>query len=405
MARRRRGKGEGTITQRPDGRWMGQITVGYDPVSGKQVRETVYGKTYKEVQDKLLDLRNKARTGALGQSDMPLKVYLEFWLGAMKLKVSPSSYERYSQSAAEHLVPLLGTVHLDKLSAFHVMNLYRALEANGKTPGAQYYAGKVLRMALEQAVRLGMIRTNPATKVPLPRAPDPKVTPPDEPEAWEFLRGMQGRRLYALCVLALDSGLRWGELCALTEDDINLQSGVVSVTKSLKWRKGKGPVIEPAKTARSMRRVKIAQVTVRVLQEYMQSNLFTIRAGGPVFSNLNGGYWTKGSFYRLWNRERALAGFPDLRFHDLRHTSATLLLARGVNARVVSERLGHGSVAFTLGTYAHVLPSMESQVVRIMDEMLSAAVDQQYNGKGGQNTTAPGRPEELDLSELVARTG
>jgi integrase len=191
-------------------------------------------------------------------------------------------------------------------------------------------------------------------KVPLPRVTRREIHPLTPEQVSQFLDAtvLEGF-YYPLYVLALDSGARWGELAALERGDVDLEAGTVSITKSLEESNGERRVKE-TKTKASRRRIKLSNFTVDVLREYLET-----KPGNRIFSTRDGGYLMHTHVSRAFRAHIKKAGLSGVRFHDLRHTMATLLLLAGVHVKVVSERLGHSRIQVTLDTYSHVLPSMQ----------------------------------------------
>jgi integrase len=393
MGKARRARGEGTVYELADGRWTGQITVGYDPVTGKQQRRTVYGQTQKEVQGKLLDLRNQAKAGTLDTTDMGLKEALSFWLSSARHNLAVSTYERYQNYVNLHLVPRLGAVKLARLSAFHVAELYRRLEEDGISVPSQRNVGKALRQALAACVKMGLIHTNPATKVPLPRPTKKEFRPLTRDQCHDLLRAARARkkdrgRCYPLFVIALETGARQGELLALQWPDIDLGAGELIINKSVRELKKGGFQVKETKTRGSRRRIKLSPWAVEALrghEERMRGEKHY--KGCPVFCDGLGGYQRRRSITKNTLRPvLKAAGLPQIRFHDLRHTCATLALMAGVPVKVVSERLGHASITITLEIYAHVLPTMQEAAALTIAGLLQppVAADKQLGEVNGR---------------------
>ncbi|MCI0456764.1 MAG: site-specific integrase [Gemmataceae bacterium] len=372
MAGKRRGRGEGSIRFNPAKQlWEVQLSLGCDPISGKRRRETAYAPTKKEAQEKLLELQQQALDGRLDAPEMNTRACLEFWLGAVKNNVAPNTYDHYKSTVDKHLTPYLGKIKLADLTAFHVAQLYRDLEAAGASADARRRAGGRLRQCLRYAVNFGLIPTSAAHKIPLPRVSKAEIHPLDQDEARALLDAGRPDRLFALYQLALDSGARQGEMFALQWTDFIWDRREVSISKSLEEIRGRLRVKEP-KSASGRRRVLLTPTTLTILREHQQRMLAEGHGSALVFCDRQGGHLRKSnvqrrSFQPLLKR----AGLMGVRFHDLRHTCATLLLLAGVNIKVVSERLGHADVKITLDTYSHVLPTMQELAVEKLDALLS----------------------------------
>jgi integrase len=295
-------------------------------------------------------------------------------LAGIKARVGPATYDRYALDVHQHLLPRLGRLQLGHLTAFHVAQLFRDMAAAGSTADAQRKAGTVLRQALRYAESLNLIRGNPALKVPLPRVTRAEIRVLTPPEVARFLAAADGDRLFALYVLALDSGMRQGELFALTWSDLDEERHEVEVTRSLSEVRGVHRVKE-TKTRKGRRRIPLSATAWAELCRHRDR----MRAEGHgsllVFPTSGGTFSRKSNVVRRhFHPAVERAGLAGVRFHDLRHTCATLLLLNNVNVKVVSERLGHASIEITLNTYSHVLPTMQQQAASVMEGILSNAM-------------------------------
>jgi integrase len=234
---------------------------------------------------------------------------------------------------------------------------------------------ETLHKALKQAVRWGYMTKNPADDVDPPKAHTEEVHPLTRDEARRFLKVVRRDRLEALYVVARHTGLRQGELLALRWEDVDLEGKTLQVRRTL-TRDGGKLAVGPTKTAKGRRTVKLTRDAAEALREHLTRQLEEIDVlgdsygpGGLVFAS------TKGTPINPTNlRKRSLApllvraGLPHQTFHQLRHTAATILLLKNVNPKIVSEMLGHASIAITLDTYSHVLPNMQDSAVAAMEE-------------------------------------
>jgi integrase len=293
---------------------------------------------------------------------------LTAWLETAKSRVQPKTHLRYEQIVRLRVNPHLGGCKLAKLAPVQVQQLFAALERDGVSARGRQMAGTVLHKALRDAVRLRLIPSNPAAEVEKPRPGRPKMQVYDEAQARALLDAAAGDRLYAMFVLALDTGMRQGELFALEWGDIDFEAGSVLVQRSLEEINGRHRVKEP-KSGKG-RRIDVSPFALEALQGHRKVMLAegSYRPDGPVFSAPEGGWLRKPNFQRrVFRPLQKAAKLPAIRFHDLRHTAATLMLLSDVNVKVVSERLGHASIQLTLDTYSHVLPTMQRIAAERMD--------------------------------------
>ncbi|MCI0464799.1 MAG: site-specific integrase [Gemmataceae bacterium] len=365
--KKRRGRGEGSLYQREDGLWVGSIVVGYNPETGNARRKVVYGNTKEEARKKLLDLQQKSLAGQLGASTMTLKSCLEFWLDVVvRVKVDPGTYALHRQRVKDYILPYLGHVRLAGLTPFMVAQWYQDLEKEGRSADLRNKVGQLLRRCLKHAVGFGLLHDNVAMKLPLPKVDVEEMRPLDEGQVKRFLTVAVKNRLYPLYLLAIDSGMRQGEIIALEWTDIDFESGIVSITKSARGGEKGGVRIKEVKTKASRRRIKLARRTLEALAALRQKS-----KGRLVFPNRKGKHLLKSNLRVSFKRLLRKAELPEIRFHDLRHTHATLALLRTKNIKAVSARLGHADIRVTLETYAHFLPVMEDELVAAMEDLLT----------------------------------
>jgi integrase len=367
------------VYQRADGLWCASASAGYDE-AGRRRRRTVYGKTKREALEKLQQARGTLGAGNLDAGRLTLGEYLGRWLETTRTTVEPNTHGYYERHVRMLIRPHLGDVRLAKLGPFHVEQWYATLERAEVSAAVRKKAGETLRTALRQAVRLRLIAANPAADVVKPKATRPEMKVLDPDQVARFLDAARGDRHHALYVLALDSGMRQGELFALRWEDVDFDAGTVLVRRSLEVVGAKLRAKEP-KTKSSRRRITLSRETLDALHEHRKRMLVEGHGAGPVFCDTDGGWLrrqnvTRRSFLPLV----AAAGLPAIRFHDLRHTCATLLLLAGVNPKLISERLGHANVQMTLGTYSHVLPTMQAAAAEAMGKILGHKPETKASG-------------------------
>ncbi len=374
---KKRGNGEGSITRRKDGRWMARYMV-YTAKGPK--RRHVYGKTRKEAADKLAKVLSDRIEGIdYDDENMTVGEYLDRWLkGSVQGSVRQSTYDRDVNLVDNHLKPALGRIKLKKLSAAHVQHFYRDRLDSGLSASTVHKMHAILHKALARAVAWHMVPRNVTDAVEPPRPAPKEMRPLSPAEARRFLDAARGERFEALYVLAITTGMRQGELLALRWQDVDLKNGTLSVRRTL-TRDGGRVIIGEPKTKKSRRSISLTPRAVEALGAHLERQLreieilgdryedrgllFATDTGGPVNpSNLR-----RRSFAPLLKK----AKLPHVRFHDLRHTCATLLLSKGTHPKFVQELLGHATVAITLDTYSHAVPGMGKQTAKAMEDALS----------------------------------
>jgi integrase len=358
--RARRGRGEGTIGfHAASGLWRACT-----PRIGGKCR-TFYGRTKSEALAKLAE----HDPAAAPVSRVTVADFLDQWL--TMTTVQPSTLRRYRFHVAR-IARHVGHVELGKLSAYHVQAMYTALA--DKSPRERQHCGIVLGIAMKQAVELNLIPSNPVRDLPKPRVPKKVMSVWTAEQARRFLDAARPSRMYPLYALALATGMRMGELFGLRRADLSLDAAepYLTVQRTLEDLAGKPTRLKEPKTAAARRRVLLPAFAVAALREHLRAQLAAGFAGAEtIFTNAAGNYCIQGDERRRFRRLVRAAGVPTIRFHDLRHTAATLLLAAGEHVKVVSERLGHASVQITMDTYAHVLPTMQAAAVGRIEAALA----------------------------------
>lgn len=366
----RRGHGEGSISQRKDGRYQAALTL------ENHKRKYFYGKTRKEVQDKLNQALYEQKKGMLATGPQrTLKVQLEQWLEqVVKLTREPNTYRTYSWAINVHIIPALGHLKLQKLTIGHIQVFYTE-KATKLKPRSLARIHAALSGALEDAVKQGFVARNVAKLVDLPSPDRYEGQVLMVEQAKRLLEVAQGSRFDALLLMVLTTGLRRGEVLALHWSDVDLEKGVLQVRRGLVWMRGRGLVEREPKTRAGWRKIALPKVVIEALKKQkVRQDEARIRMGDRwqehdlIFCNRHGSHFDPSYVRHQFKRLLRAAGLPDVRLHDLRHSAATVLLAAGVPLKVVSELLGHSSIAITADVYTHVLPEMQQEVVRKMDD-------------------------------------
>ncbi|HEX5157651.1 MAG TPA: site-specific integrase [Ktedonobacterales bacterium] len=377
----RRGRGEGSIYRRSrDGRWVGSVVLAE---TGK--RKSVTGATRQEVQRKLSALVRDIEQGlSPGDGRQTVAQYLTSWLETIKPTMEESTWVTHGSYARMHFIPALGRMQLMQLTPQRIQAFYARLLAGGLSSTTVNHMHGSLHKALDAAVRLGLVARNVTELVDVPRMASHEIHPLTKEQARQLLYVARGERLEALFTLALATGMRQGEILALHWRDVDLDARALSVRWSLRYHQGVFTVKEP-KTRRSRRRIALAEQTVEALRAHRTRQLgerlkagsgwqgaawddlvFCTEIGSPLTSNGQ----VRSTLRRIIRHASPAAPLPAIRFHDLRHTCATLALASNVNPKVVSEMLGHSTVAITLDIYSHVLPDMQEDAAAAVAAML-----------------------------------
>ncbi len=370
QARHHRGEGSVYFDKR-NNRWGGSFFT----EDGK--RRYVYGKTEREAWEKLRAAQYEEKQGMLARGPkQTVKDYLNYWLeDAHKATLKVSTYVMYRRHLDNHIIPHLGHIQLKKLTTDHVQTFCSKLTSDGLKSGTVRLVHTILYAALQDAVRWKRLTINVCETVKLPRHTQREVQPLDQEQAKRLLHAAQGSRLDCIITLALATGMRLGEILALRWSDIDLEERVLQVRHTVDYIKGRGWVETEPKTAHGRRSIMLPQVTVDALKAHRTYQLeVRLKAGarwkehGLVFPNRDGGYFRRTRLYAIFKKLLQEADLPDMHFHDLRHSAATILLSMGVPAKVVQEILGHGNISTTMNIYGHVLPSMHRDAMDDMDE-------------------------------------
>lgn len=374
----KRGHGEGSIYRRKDDRWTAEISL----EGGKS--KFLYGKTRKEVQEKLKTALYEQQQGTLVTGpQQKVGHFLIHWLEDVhKQSIRARTYERYEEIVRLHLVPGIGHHQLQKLSPQHLQSFYKKKLEEGLSTTTVISFHNVLHKALQTAVRWNLIARNTCDLVSPPRRKRFEIQPLSMQQIRQFLIVTHGHRLEALFILALATGMRRGELLALKWQDLDLERGTLQVRRILtripSKLPGKGFEEAEPKTDKGRRSIVLPPFTVEALKGHQLRQLEAKLKAGPAWQDHDYVFCTSIGTHLNPTRDvldvfKSLlgkAGLPDIRFHDLRHSSATMLLGMKIHPKVVQEILGHSQIAITLDIYSHVLPTMQEEAMNKINEAL-----------------------------------
>jgi integrase len=370
----KRGNGEGNITYIQSRQvWMGRIMVGYKP-DGKINRKTVYGKTKKEVSEKLREIGTQITIGMdFDSATMLVSDWARFWLENFKKRtLKAKTYEVYEQFINLHIAPCFKGVVISKLTAMHIQKLVNdKLKAGLSTASIRKMYG-IIHQFLAKAIENDIILKNPASAVELPEHKQKEIKVFSNEEQTKFFEAAKEDRLYDFFVLAVDTGIRLGEILALTWDDIDFNKGLIYINKNLMLVKNyeadaktnySQKVQDTPKTKSSIRKVPMTKRTALALKKrkIASSDVMT------VFHTHSGQFLSARNVERSFCRLIEKAGIEKCNVHTLRHTFATRMFEIGVSAKIVSVLLGHSKVSHTLDIYTHVLPDKRDEAIKGLD--------------------------------------
>jgi integrase len=373
----------GQIIKRSDKTWLVRIFTGRD-ASGKRLyfNKTIRG-TKKDAQKWLNSaLRDKDLGVFVEPAMLPLADYLNKWLEtAARPRVRERTFDGYEWLLRRYVVPKLGARRLADVQALDVQTLYNDLLNTGISAKTIRNLHQVFSSALTQAVKWKMLVHNPCTLVDLPRRERKEMQSLSAAEVTRFLEVARGDKWFVAFLVAIETGARPEEYLGLRWSDIDFEKQIVTVRRALVWRKGGGFIFTEPKTARSRRSIPLSAFAVDGLRKHKRKQAEERLMLGEHYANHDLVFAAEGGTPLLWrNLTRRhfkpllrKASLPDVRLYDLRHTTASLLLAAGENPKVVSERLGHASITLTLDTYSHVLPTMQQAATGKLERMMYGA--------------------------------
>lgn len=379
MPRTKRANGEGTVYRRPDGAWSGQLSY-LDPDTGKRRRATFYGKTAREVRQKIKAAQDRVSAGAPPKdARATLAAYTERWIATTLAASGRKATTRatYAALARRHLIAEpFGSVTLDRLKPSDVEALVLTMRAAGKSSSTIRQTYTVLRAVLDAAVRDGLVARNAAAAVKRPGVERIEAHYLSPDDVRRLLAAAERSRHHALLVLLAKTGLRRGEALALRWDDVDLSTGRLRVRGTLARIDGALTVTEP-KTERSRRVVPLPRPLVELLRAHrIRQAEERLRAGslwhedGFVFTTETGRPVDPRNALRALYGAARDARLDGARLHTLRHSAASTMLAAGVPLRAVSDVLGHSSVAITGDVYGHVSPDLARDALDRLSDAL-----------------------------------
>jgi len=368
----------GCVTKRGK-TWAFVVEVGKHPVTGKRKQKWSSGYTTKaQAEQELAKMlaRLADKENIVEQTNETVANYLENWLVHKKGQIRPGTYATYESNVRVHIVPSIGHLKLHQLNPQQLLHLYQQALEDGLAAQTIKHIHKILHDALETAVKWGLITRNIVKLVKAPKVVRKEMKVWNEQEIDTFLKHFTNPRYRTIVILALATGMRRGEILALKWSDIDWDKKQLAVKRSY-VKHYKGHAIQEPKSAAGYRTIALSGQTIKVLRQHRLWQLED-RLSSPnfvnqdyVFSQRNGDIIEPQQFSGSWAyffRKHTIV--PKIRFHDLRHTHASLLLKAGIHPKVVSERLGHSSITITLDRYSHLLPGMQEAAAKAFDTLL-----------------------------------
>ncbi|PHE73276.1 site-specific integrase [Bacillus wiedmannii] len=359
------------------GKYYYTVDIGIDPLTGKRKQKKKRGFiTKKEAENALTKVLSEVNTGTyIEPSKLSYGEYLQDWFNTKKHSVGIQTAKVLKGYLNSRIIPSLGNFKLAKLTSLHMQNYVNSLRDDGLKRGTIEKIIKIIRNSLEHAIDLELISKNVATKTKLPKSDKEELTVWNEQEVQLFLKVAQDSRYSIVFHMALVTGMRQGELLGVRWKDVDLEKGHLTISQTLshdgktfllggKTKSSLRKILLPASTITKLKKHRAVMLQEKLSQgeEYQDNDLVMCTPYGTPINPAN--------VRRSLNALIKKAAVPKIRFHDLRHTHATLLLAKGVNVKVISERLGHSNIKITLDTYSHVLPTMQEDAVNKIEEIL-----------------------------------
>jgi integrase len=374
--------GRGSIEKRGNDSWRLTVSMGYDQ-NGKRIKKqkTVKAKNKTEANKRLAEFITEIEAGEyIDPSKMKFIDFVEEWREKYANKhLSPKTIETYSYPLKNYILPTFGNTRLDEIKPIHIINYLDSLEdirKDGKKGGLSsssiYYHYRILKDILSRATEWKVIKSNPVENVKRPKVTQNKTDVYTEEEVRELFEKLQHEPIHnrIMILLAITTGLRRGELLGLQWEDVDFEDKTINVVHSIQYIKGKGYELKEPKTKTSTRTIVAPAYVLEELKNYKRiKNKERMQAaelweGGKhffVFCTWNGKPYYPTVPGTWWRRFIKRTGLKSIRFHDLRHTAATLLINQGVHAKVISERLGHADIKTTMNIYGHYVRKADEE--------------------------------------------
>ena len=367
----KRGNNEGCIYRRKDGRWCAQVSL-----NGKRI--TKYAKTQHECRDWVKQTLDKIEHGLTFEgAQLSLERYMQSWLSGKELSRRSSTVRNYRRYTDLYILPALGKLRLQAIVPAHIRQLYLRLQVEGKGARTIQLVHVTLRCAFAQAVKEGLIGYNPLEAVERPKVETKQFQIFTEEQARKFMMTAKGHPYEALFYLALTTGMRKGEILGLKWSDVDWEKSMLRVERQLQPVSFNGGALAPTKTKSGRRQIKLGKGLLAMLELHRQrQETQKLLAGdrwkenGMIFTTSIGTYIDQTKVSREFKRILREADLPDIRFHDLRHTSLSFLLDRGTPVNTVQNRAGHSKASITTDIYGHSMAHSQDEAAEDIEEIV-----------------------------------
>ena len=369
---KKRGQGEGSVFKRKDGLWVAQITI----ETGRQ--KSKYFHSQKDARDWLKLTQTQIDNGLnLSTANVDLATFLNKWFDTHKLSIRPKTAINYRGMLDNHIIPALGKMKLKDIRPDHIQGFYTAKMKSGTSKAVIGIIHAVLHLTFEQAMKWGLIGRNPIDAVTKPRSKSKEIKTLDENQARTFLSFSVDSRYETLFWMAITTGLRQGELLGLKWSDLDWRNKQIQVQRQVQRIPSEGLGFSEPKSKSGKRIIVLSDEMINKLRQHLDIQDTARSFAGDrwkendlIFPTSVGTLTDSHYLFKMFKEVLKKAGLPNIRFHDLRHTAATLMLRQGVHPKIAQERLGHSNITMTLNTYSHVLPSMQEEMANKLDELL-----------------------------------
>lgn len=371
-----RSHNEGSIYQRPNGKWRAQVSI-----DGRRLSFTA--ETKKEASAWIHETKNQINKGLTFEAtDITLAEFLKEWLITVSSSNSKGTHSTYSWTIEKRILPYIGNINLMDLRTDRIQRFYIHLQKEGLSKHAIAVTHKTLRVAMTHAVKLGLISRNPCSGATPPKPEVIEMKFYDDIQARWLLKTARDieDKLYALYYLAIHTGMREAELIGLKWEDVGWSLATIQVKRQVRHFKGSSYAFLRPKSKSGNRIIALGKEALEILHKHKAEQAILVNAAGEDWTNLDlvfpssvGTPYTGSNVRRAFRKLLEASGLPKIRFHDLRHTAASLMLNHGIPVLIVSKRLGHSKPSITIDVYGHLIPSKQEEAATLMNDLMMEA--------------------------------